>query len=459
MRNRSWFGFGVREPAVVEGFGARLDGPMPMKASPGAMRVEREATARRPWWTPVVRVLRNALIAVVAMAVVPLAVVSVRGDYLARQLYGGNMNVRERVMVVAQPVREFAVAPDPSITPMQAGIALNALQYRRPESGEFAVNKPATLFDRPWRVNAVAPDMFTSSRPDNMYDGPSSRYILEASLKGFSPRELAYLKAMADAPIWREFDLVARAPAVDIVAGQLRLPFAADALPEQRPMPSYRDSKELAYAAVARAAYYMAIGQPTRAEEVLRSIVSFGLALIDNGTTTMDELIGTVDVGIGRDALRRFYAIRHDPRASLPELAPLTRSSFAARSAPMVSRRTSDELRHELLATLADPAAPRPERFEAVTQLTLLQCTSAREMLFGQGSEVRDAIARDGNALARYPSERALVELGTRLPSADQLSSLSGPMKSLIVSPAIVAGAVLHNPRLGACTLLLTAGW
>jgi hypothetical protein len=456
--NRTWFGFGVREPAIAEGFGARLDGQVPVRATVGSSRVARRSETKRAWWMPVVRVLRNAFIAVVAMTVVPLAVVTVRGDYIARQLVGGNMNVRERVMLVAQPVRGFAVARDPSITPLQAGIALNALQYRHPESGEFPVNKPVAVFDRPWRVNAVAPDMFVSSRPDNMYDGPSSRYILEASVKGFSPRELAYLKEIAVAPIWREFDLVARAPAVDIVGGQLRLPFASDALPEMRPMPSYRDSKELAYVAVSRAAYYMAVGQPGKAEEVLRSIVSFGFALIDNGTTTMDELIGTVDVGIGRDALRRFYVIEHDPRANLPQLAALTSRSFQARRAPMPGRPTSGALRRQLLATLADPAAPRPERFEAVSQLTLLQCTSARGMLFGQPDDVRDAIERAGGSLARYPSERALVELGTRLPSAEWMSRMIRPGQSLYVSPAIVAGAVLQNPRLGACTLLLSGG-
>ena len=98
--------------------------------------------------------------------------------------------------------------------------------------------------------------MFPTARPD-LYNGPSSRSVLEASVKGFSPREMEYLRILAAAPVWREFDLVARARAVDAIGGQLRTPFGAKATPEGRPLPSFKDSKELAYAAVARAAYYM----------------------------------------------------------------------------------------------------------------------------------------------------------------------------------------------------------
>lgn len=406
---------------------------------------------------PVLRVLRNALVAAVAMAVIPIATVAVRGDHLATLLYDSAPNVRARVRVVAEPVRAFGVARDPSITPLQAGIALNTLQYRRSDAADFVAIRPATHPARPWRTMKIMPGMFAASR-SGMYDGPASETILEASVKGFSPSEQAYLKALADAPVWQTFDLVARAPAVDIVGGQLRVPFAPDALPPMRPIPSYKGSKELALAAVSRAAYYMSIGKPREAENVLRSIVSYGFALIDNGTMTMDDLIGTVIVGIGRDALRRFYVIEHDPRASLPELAKLTNGSFNRAGRTPLSPMTPDEVQRQLLARLADPTLPRPERFNAVEALTLLQCTSARGLLFGQPDGVREAIERANTTLARYPSERALVDLQTRLPSPAILSSWASPVQSLLVSPAMVAGAVLHNPRMGACTLMLT-GW
>ncbi|HEX5973078.1 MAG TPA: hypothetical protein VFY85_14190 [Gemmatimonadaceae bacterium] len=450
--SRQWFR--EQEPAVAEGFGMPRADQVPMRADGDAARVAQVQKTGRSLLAGTVRLLRNALIGAVAMAVVPLAVVAVRGDHLATALYRANGNSSAR-MLATRPVRAFTVARDPSITPLQAGAALNALQYRRPANGDFQAIVPATHFRRPWRTNTIADEMFPTARPD-MNGGPSSRTILEAVAKGFSPREQAYLAELAQAPIWREFDLVARAPEVDVLGGQLRLPFDADALPEMRPLPSYRDSKELAYAAVSRAAYYMSIGQPREAERVLRSIISFGFAITDNGTTTLDELIGTVIVGIGRDALQRFYLIEHDPRAGLAELAMPQGGDLARSRVGTVRPSGADEVRRQLLAVVADPAAPRPERFEAVRALSLMQCSTVRGLLFGQDGEVQGALERARSELARYPSERALIDLDTHVPSGTRVATATGPFQSLLVSPAAVAGAVLHNPRMAACTLLLT---
>jgi len=452
---RSWLG--VREPAVAEGFGIPAEAQMPVPVETRASQLDRPSSPARSWWSFGVRLVRNAVIAALAMTLVPLAVVAVRGDHVATALYSSNANTRARVMMIGEPLRTFGVARDASITPLQAGSALNALQYRRSTSTAFVAIHPATRPVRPWRTNVIAPDMFVTARP-TLYEGPSSQSILEAAVKGFSPREEAYLRELAESPIWRDFDLVARAPEVDVVGGQLQLPFAADVLPEMRPLPSFRDSKELAYAAVSRAAYYMSVGQPREAEQVLRSIVSFGFTFIDDGTTTLDELIGTVIIGIGRDALQRFYVLEHDPRAALPELAAPAVGTSVRSSTRAAAKLSPEEVRRLLVAELAEPAVPRPQRFEAIRQLTLMQCTSARGLLFGQRDDVTEAIARARHELARYPSERALVDLETRLPSLQRFGMTSGPLQPLLVSPAIVAGVVLHNPRMAACTLLLTSG-
>ena len=440
---------------MAEGFGMPRADQVPVPVSGGASCVARAQKTGRSLLGFTARLLRNAFIGAVAMAVVPLALVAVRGDHLATALYRSNVNTTAR-MLATQPLRAFAVARDPSITPLQAGAALNALQYRRPMNVGFQAIAPATHFRRPWRTNRIAEDMFVSARPD-MTGAPSSAMILEAAAKGFSPREQAYLRELAEAPIWHEFDIVARAPGVDVLGGQLRLPFDPDALPEMRPLPSFRDSKELAYAAVSRAAYYMSIGQPREAEQVLRSIISFGFAFTDNGTTTIDEMIGTVIVGIGRNALQRFYLLAHDPRAGLaaleaPHLQEVVRSRAAA-----VRTMDTEQVRRQLLAELADPTVPRPERFEAVRALSLMQCSNVRGLLFGQNGEVQGALDRARRELARYPSERSLIDLDTRVPSVGVVSAAAGPFQSLLVSPAAVAGTVLHNPRMAACALLLTS--
>jgi hypothetical protein len=420
-----------------------------------APAVAPEVGASRSWWKGVARLARNAVAAVAIMTLVPTVLVLVQGDSLARMLYRSHDNTFTRV-AAADRVRPFRLPADPSITPMQAGLALNRLQPSRATSPGFELLAPDGQIVLPWRSMSISPDMFVSARP-SLYEGPSSQAILEAAARGFSPNERAYLEAVSASPVWRDFDLVARAPAVDIVGGRFRIPFGADALPEQRPIPSFKTSRELSYAAVARAAHYMAIGQRDSAETVLRSIVSYGFAIMDNGSTSLEGLIGGVIVGVGRDALQRFYLIQHDPRASSSALAPPPKSGVsAARSGTALS---AEELRRQLLARIEDPAVPLTERFDGLQSLSISSCTNVRELLFGPRSDVADVLGRAERTLARYPSERALVNLQTRLPSLSSGYGTLNPFQALAASSASVAGVVTRNPRLVTCTRVLTGGW
>ena len=412
-----------------------------------------DAAASRSWWSRGLRLVRNAAIAVMVMTLVPVGLVSWQGDTVARILY--RSNIVDRAAMV-EPVRSLRLPSDPSITPLQAGIALNALQPIRIKVRGFETISPAALPVATWRMVVIAPDLFPTARPD-LYVGPSSRSILEASVKGFSSREMEYLRSLATAPVWREFDLVVRAPAVDAIGGQFRIPFAPEARPEQRPLPSFKGSKELAYAAVSRAAYHMALGQRDSAEAVLRSIVSFGFTFIDNGTSGLEELIGTVIVGIGRDALQRFYVIQHDPRAGLSALAPPPRSiaSSLDRGTPM----SADDVQQRLLANIENPTAPLGVRYQSLQLLSGASCTNVRDLLFGPRAETRQVVERTRHTLARFPSEVALVELLTRPSHPAPDVSSSNPFQALAVSSASVAAVVLQNPRLESCTRILTGGW
>jgi hypothetical protein len=431
----------VREPAIngaSGAFGAKLDAQASLAARAHASPAATDTRPTRSWWARGLRVVRNAAIAVAVMTLVPVGLVAFRGDRLARFIFHGNADIAIRT-AYGQDKRPLRVATDPSITPLQAGLALNALQPNRPRVPGFEAIEPATHPIAPWRTTVSLPaDMFTTARPD-MYNGPSSRYVLQASVKGFSPREMEYLRTLATAPVWREFDLVARARAVDAIGGQLRIPFGAEATPERRPLPSFKDSRELAYAAVARAAYYMAIGQPDTAETVLRSIVSYGFAFIDNGTSGLEVLIGGIIVGTGYEALDRFYLIQHYPRPISHPFVPMK----------------ADESRHGLLMRIEDPAVPRGVRFDGLQSLYATSCTNVRELLLGPRADVRGVLQRARSSLARYPSEQALVDLQARRLAPTSDGPPPNPIQSLAVSSATVAGVVLHNPRLASCTRIL----
>ena len=441
-----------RDASAAGLFGVREEAQLPAHAHGYAPYVAQEpARVRRSWLGVTVRLVRNAAIAVAIMAMVPIGIVAFNGP---RIWNGGSFGASTRARVAqAERVRSLKLPADPSITPMQAGRAFNALQPVR-ESKQFPTITTPSRAEPIWQSATLTPDMFPNA-PSNMFHGPSSTSVLEAVSKGFTPQELAFLRTLATAPEWRDFDLIARAPAVDFIGGRFKIPFAPGVSAEQLPFPHYKASREMAFAAVSRAAYHMAIGQRDSAETVLRSIVSFGFALMDNGTTLIDELIGNVIVAVGRDGLQRFYVITHDPRAgsaAVAQQASLNGGLLGA--AQRVASASLDDARRRLIAEVADPARHRGERFESLRMLSMSSCTNVRELMFGPRADVTDAIRDARRNLARYPSEQALADLVSRGIEPQTAGVSFGPIEALAVSSATVAGVVLSNPRLTACTMI-----
>ena len=429
-------------------FGARAEAELPVHAPAFGSLTGEPARPRRSWPAVALRIVRDALIAVVLMTAVPIILVARNGDRVWDPNAFKQQPTRARV-AQAEIARPLALSADRSITPMQAGLAFNALQEKIEVRG-FPMNEPAERPIATWETQIVTPDMFRTAKP-TVYKGPSSVTILEAVSKGFTPQEMAYLRELAGSPVWKHFDVVARAPAVDFVGGRFRVPFAPDATHFELPTLRYKGTRDLAYAAVSRAAYHMTMGQRDSAETVLRSIVSVGFALIDNGTSLIDELVGNQIVGIGRDALQRFYVITHDSRATSPAVQPPP-----PLSGPVGSRRGStggnpDEMRRRFIAIVDDPSTRRAERYDALNSLSVSSCTTVGQLLFGRSPDVDAAFSRARRNLARYPSEQSLVDLVDR--PVDPVK-LGNPFTGVAISAATVAGTVLHNPRFATCALV-----
>ena len=429
-------------------FGMREDAQVPVRAQASAALSGAPGRTRRSWLGIATRMVRDALIAVALMASIPIGIVAFNGDRVWRSNAFSN-NTRARISQ-SEAMRPLALPKDASITPMQAGLAFNALQPKVEVSG-FPMIEPAVRPEASWQHAIITPDMFLTAQANGYY-GPTGPTILEAVAKGFTPQEMSYLKTLATAPVWRNFDLVARAPAVDLIGGRFKVPFSPDVRASELPLIQYKFARQIASSAVSRAAYHMALGQRDSAETILRSVVSFGLTLVDNGTSILDELIGNVIVGGGRDALKRFYVITKDPRASMPALSPPVKVDAAPD--PMRAGNTEDR-RRLLIARSQDPKTAPGERYEALQALSASACTNARELLFGRRSDVTDALRNASTHLARYPSERALVELLGREPDFTRKTPNFNPVNDLAVSAATVVGTVLHNPRLASCTRMV----
>jgi len=454
-----------RERKADQWFGAPREGQVPVRAAAGGSATPGRADEPRPaarWLRRIGRVLRDAAIAVAILAMVPIGLVSVSKGSVWQT--SGFSNVRLKLMQ-GELSRTFAPSRDAAITPMQAGLALAALHPAapRPSPSAFPERPVSERARRPWDGVSLPADMFKTARPVS-WGGPNNLSILEAAAKGLSARELAYLKIVATAPLWAPYDLIARAPAVDIIGGRFQLPFPKDAWVAEMPIMRFAGTKELAYAGVSRAAYYLAVGQRAEAEAALKSIIGFGFAIIDNGTFTIDGLIGRVIVGIGRDALERFYTLTGDPRAAAVVAA---RAPEVGNGPVMPSSNTPtvEFLRDRLIRSAENTAGPRTIRYDALHRLSLSSCTNVRELVFGTGSDVKQAFDRASRDLARYPSERAILDLTlhtTELPGTALTNAgipTGGVVAQLLVGASTVAGTVLDNPRMPFCARVITGNF
>ncbi|MEK6612589.1 MAG: hypothetical protein AABZ29_07385 [Gemmatimonadota bacterium] len=442
---------GERERPAGEWFGAPREGQVPVRAPLGGKAAGAgagETSRGSHWLRRLGRVLRDAAIAVAILAMVPIGVVTVSRGYVWRMTF---TNTRAR-LVQGEATRPFAPSRDARTTPMQAGLALAAMNPERENAGAFPLRPVSDRAVRPWNGAELTAGMFPTAQPGS-WSGPSSQSILEAAAAGLSAREVAYLQTVATAPLWTQYDLIARAPAVDILGGRFVLPYPDDAMIFQMPIMRFAATKELAYAGVSRAAYHLAVGQRAEAEAALKSIIGFGFAIIDNGTFAIDGLIGRVIVEIGRDGLGRFYTLTGNPRATAV-VAAKPPGAGATRFPQFSNTPTAEYLRDQLLRTAGNTAEPRPIRYEALQQLSLSSCTNVRELVFGTGSDVRQAYDRASRDLARFPSERAILDLvlQTTDRARDTYVPAGGVVVRLLVGASTLAGTVLDNPRMPFCT-------
>jgi hypothetical protein len=225
------------------------------------------------------------------------------GGTTAFQRMGSLRTVEERGRVHTL-LRPYVLAKNPATTPLEAGQAFIRLQPPVDEGSWVRHNRLPTHLPHDW--TGVHPDtaLFRAARPDpSMWVGPDMRRILALAKSGFTRDELAYLARVARDSVWRDYDLVARSPRMDLVSARFAMPVTAATSYADLPVPRSAALRELGYASGSRAAYFLALGQRDSAEAAIRSVISLGFTLADNGSNAIEVLIGYVQVGIGRDLL------------------------------------------------------------------------------------------------------------------------------------------------------------
>ncbi|MEA3244549.1 MAG: hypothetical protein U9Q74_00185 [Gemmatimonadota bacterium] len=351
----------------------------------------------------------------------------------------------------ADAMRPYALPRDAAITPLDAGIALSSMGTAPKGAGAgFTYRTLDHRPDVPWRHMEFADALFPGARR-SPYNGPDPMSIVAAAARGLTPAQRAALRPYGTAEVWATFDRVVRAPQVDIVAGRFVLPFGPEARASWMPITKFTESKELAYAGVARAAWLLSEGRRTEAEAALRGVISFGFVFVDNGTTLIEELIGDVIVGIGRAGLRDLYAATGDARLAALDAAvtEAQRLSQAGSPAPWPRGPFADSRAGMLEMSTRPGRLTLPERVETLYAVTSTTCGSTRDLVLGESPGVRAAFEAVRRDYAGLPGQRAVVDLIERQPldglSRQQASSGPGGQFVDAISRAY------FNPRIASC--------
>jgi hypothetical protein len=123
-------------------------------------------------------------------------------------------------------------------------------------------------------------------------------------------------------------------------------------------------------------------------------------------------VVGHVVVGIGGEALERFYAAAGRPveAGQVRELAAAaTRSAARIHAA---SPEGTEAFVRSLPAMILDTGAVRGQRWESlILTTTLTPCLNLNRMVFGPDDAYRDFLARARASLVRWPSEEQLFRV------------------------------------------------
>lgn len=441
-RNAGNVGIACAEPSLAGSVGMSRTEPSP---------IARPDVGGRSGWRVLRRVALYALTAAVVIVAAPLATLQLNRV----ALYDFNVTgAIERVGEVEQ-VRWLRVAPNPAVSPAEAGAALQALLPVR-NTDDFPVRPAAPIS---WPSAQFTPGLFADVRTPRWW-GPDASRLITRVAERVTAEELAFLETMATLPVWTVLDRAAHAPRADVLGGRFQLPLAADANVIGMPVPRFGDVRTLAYASVMRAAYHVARQDYTSAEDALRNTASVGLLLVDDAPFIIDGLMGRVMIGIAADGLSQLYTLTGNTAGlaalrGLREQTPRTTAANAKASKPSTPANL-DDTRRRLLQAITNPVLPRSVRWEQLMRLQWSTCAVPLEALTGSSPVVEAAFAEARRSLVRTEAERQYLERLRQLTgSAAWHGDRTTPHTLVSAASAQVVSAVTGRPQLATCTRML----
>ncbi|HET9425270.1 MAG TPA: serine/threonine-protein kinase [Gemmatimonadaceae bacterium] len=405
------------------------------RATETAARVGRRAAA-------VVALGAAAVVAVVgAGAFLATAVGGVYFEEVQTTDFG---SVRDKANAVVR-LRSERAAVDPSITPAQAGVALQAITM----AGRPTPSSPSQVAPR-----IALPSIALPASLDSKFIGGGN--VVRLAREGrLSPGQRDALRTAAALPGAAEFTTLSRARVADWLDVMLAKPAAPIQAAFGLPLLRYTNVKVAGQAHIARAAVAAEQGRLADAERLLREVIGAGFVLME-GPNALENLVGIVLVRMGRDELVSLYEItgRADQARRISAAADPVRDE----AVPVVTPRNLDpETRERVLTGLIrDESAPRGVRWEIVVSYLAFQpCNDLGQVLFGPDESYRTQLAAARKALVRTPGEERLMDITDRTLETPVDNASLGVPESLTYRSfhafARTVDAITGSKRMEAC--------
>jgi hypothetical protein len=336
------------------------------------------------------------------------------GPILAQIALPQFLSVQEMAGAV-EALRRYRLPVTSDRNATEVGQALHVLEFvgspvGAKEDHELA---PARPYPEHWFPN---PDLF----PDIFSEGVGRDLVLQIR-SGLSAEHMDAIRRAANHPAQAEFDVLATADRIDMVATRWVTPFADSLNVLSLPWPRFTELRFAALARISKGMVEQMNGQGEEAEHTIREVISAGFLLVDNGPTLIDNLIGVVIANIGGDALEGLYELQ----GRTGDLETLQWSREVGVNAARAARTgVPDSDIHTTLRgipeVVTNPDALRGLRWEYFATFNILApCINLHKMVFGPDETYEDWLDDARESLVRVPGEAPLFDLAqTEISSA-----------------------------------------
>jgi hypothetical protein len=319
-------------------------------------------------------------------------------------MYRGNYATAIARAEAVRPAVAYRGPVDSSISPLEAGEAVAAMGTMSSRIAPSPLERPPVRRYPTWTLPEVVPGLFPadSTRRDWI------PIAIGAARRGLTAQQRDFLVRAAANPGRAEFSRAAAAPSIDVLGGLLVLPLPAMMSSAQLPTGAYGVLRAAAESHGALVALDVADGRIPDAERHAREVIALGASFMD-GPRPFDVGIGTRMVRLGIEMLDAVYVATGRDRAARDFLDAVVRGGAGT----VIGNVGAD--RRTLREAIFDPRIPRGIRMQLLPYTLFQSCSDPNQLLFGMTDEDRRLRRYATDSLARFPSERAIIELDDRM--------------------------------------------